>query len=345
MTLKAVYSTISAASIAEVVDRNFMIGPTARCRLFARGVNDIYELEASDGQRYMARLCDRRSRGPANIDYETALLSHLDRCGIVVGAPAPDREGRLWSMLDAPEGPREFAVLERVDGRTPRAGLNRTGMADAQTLADMQALGASLARIHRAGASFDGPPSLYRIDGRHLIENSLAQMLPVVDDMLAREATAIGERLGARLAEWAPSLSAGQCHGDNHGGNTLIADGAGGEPIPGWFDFDDAGPGFLAYDLATFLWAELNHARSDSLSEARRPIWPAFITGYRSVRPIPAADFDAIGLFVAIRHVWLMGLYAGSIPQLGARVVSADWFRDGLGLVRKWDSLTTPTVE
>ncbi len=105
MTLKAVYSTISAASIAEVVVRNFKIGPTARCRLFARGVNDIYEL---------------------------------------------------------------------------------------------------------------------------------------------------GERLGARLAERAASLSVGQCHGDNHGGNTLIADGAGGEPIPGWFDFDDAGPGFLAHDLATF---------------------------------------------------------------------------------------------
>ncbi len=344
MTPKAVYSTISAASVAEVVDRNFKIGPTARCQLFAPGLNDIYELEASNGRRYMARLSGPRPRGPANVDYETALLAHLDRRAVVVGAPVADREGRLWSMLDAPEGPREFAVFVRLEGRTPRADLNRTGVADAQTLAGIQALGASLGQIHLAGDSFDGPPSLYRIDGRHLIERPLAQILAVVDDALAREATTIGRRLARRLAECAPSLSVGHCHGDNHGGNTLIADGVDGAPIPGWFDFDDAGPGFLAYDLATFLWAELNHARGDSLSEARRPLWPAFIAGYRSVRPIPAADYDAIGLFVAIRHVHLMGLWAGDIPRLGVRLVSADWFRTGLGLVRKWDGLAAPAV-
>ncbi len=345
MSLKAAYSTIAAVSIADIVDRNYKIGPTARCRLFARGVNDIYELEASEGRRWMARLYDRRSRGPANVAYETALLAHLDRCGIAVGAPVADREGRLWSMLDAPEGPRELAVFERLEGRTPRADLNRTGVADARTLAGIQALGASLGRIHLAGASYAGPPSLYRVDGRHLIEKPLAQILDVgVDDALAQEATTIGEHLAKRLAERAPSLSVGHCHGDNHGGNTLITDGADGAPIPGWFDFDDAGPGFLAYDLATFLWAELNLARSDRLSEARQPLWPAFINGYRSVRPIPKADFDAIGLLVAIRHVWFMGLYAGRIHEWGVQFVSADWFRDGFVLMRKWDSLAAPAV-
>lgn len=345
MTLEAAYSTISAASIAAVVDRRFTVGPTARCRFFARGFNDTYELEGRDGRRYMARLCDRRFRGPANADYETALLAHLDRCGIVVGTPVADRQGRLWSMLDAPEGPREFAVFERLEGRAPVAGLLRTGKADARTLADMQALGASLGQMHLAGASFDGPPSLYRIDGRHLIENPLAQILAVVDDTLAAEATAIGESLAARLAERAPSLSVGHCHGDNHAGNTLIADSANGDPIPGWFDFDDAAPGFLAYDLATLLWSGLFHARSDRVSEAHQPIWPAFVSGYRSVRAIPTADFDAIGLLVAIRHVNFMGQYASRIPEWGAGFVSADWFRDGLGLVRKWNGLAAPAVE
>ncbi|HXQ10156.1 MAG TPA: phosphotransferase [Caulobacteraceae bacterium] len=345
MTLEAAYSTISAASIAAVVDRQFKIGPAARCRLFARGFNDTYELEATDGRRYMARLCDRRFRGPANVDYETALLAHLDRCGIAVGTPVADRQGRLWSILDAPEGHREFAVFERLEGRAPFAGFLRTGKADAQTLADIQALGASLGQMHLAGASFDGPPSLYRIDGRHLIENPLAQILAVVDDPLAQELTAVGESLRAQLTERAPSLSIGHCHGDNHAGNTLIADSANGAPIPGWFDFDDAAPGFLAYDLATFLWSGLFHARSDTLSEASRPTWTAFVTGYRSVRPIPAGDFDAIGLLVAIRHVNFMGQYASRIPEWGVGFVSSDWFRNGLGLVHKWDSLAAPAVD
>jgi len=344
MTPNAVYSTISAASIAETVDRHYNIGPTARCRFFKRGLSDFYELEGSDGHPYLARLCSHRSRGPANIDYETALLAHLDRCGIVVGVPAADREGRLWSLLDAPEGPRAFTVLGRLQGRTPRSDLNRMGVADARTLAGIKALGASLGQIHLAGASYAGPASLYRIDEQHLIEKPLAQIVAVVDDATAQEATTIGESLAKRLAERAPSLSIGHCHGDNHGGNTLIADGVDGAPIAGWFDFDDAGPGFLAYDLATFLWAELNFARSDSLSEVRRSLWAAFIAGYRSVRQISEADFDAIGLFVAIRHIWLMGLYAGRIPEWGVKSVSVDWFRDGVALLRKWDGLAAPVV-
>jgi hypothetical protein len=79
MTLTAAYSTISATSVAATVDRRYAIGPVARCRLFIRGFNDTYELEGSGGRRYMARLCDRRFRGPANIDYETSLLAHLHR--------------------------------------------------------------------------------------------------------------------------------------------------------------------------------------------------------------------------------------------------------------------------
>jgi Ser/Thr protein kinase RdoA (MazF antagonist) len=344
MAPKAVYSTISAASIAETVDQNYDIGLTARCQFFTHGVSDFYELEGGDGRPYLARLCSHRSRGPANIDYETALLAHLDRCGIVVGAPVVDREARLWSLLDAPEGPRAFTVLKRLQGRTPRSDLNRTGVADVRTLAGIEALGASMGQIHLAGASYAGPPSLYRIDEQHLIEKPLAQIVAVVDDAMAQDAKAIGESLAKRLAERAPSLSIGHCHGDNHGGNTLIADGMDGAPIAGWFDFDDAGPGFLAYDLATFLWAELNLARSDSLSEARQSLWAAFITGYRSVRQISEADFDAIGFFVAIRHVWLMGLYAGRIPEWGAKFVSADWFRDGFTLLRKWNGLAAPAV-
>ena len=178
-----------------------------------------------------------------------------------------------------------------------------------------------------------------------MIDDPLAQIVAVVDPALAQEATAIAVGLAEQLAQRAPLLSIGVCHGDNHGGNALIVDQADGRAVPGWFDFENAAPGFLAYDLATFLWAELNLSRTAVLAEARQPLWPAFINGYRSVRPIPEPDFEAIGLFIAIRHVWLMGLYAGSIDQMGARLVSAEWFRDGLALVRKWDGLAAPPVE
>ena len=93
MVLKAAYSTIAASSIVEVVDQDFTIGPVASCRLFNQGSNDIYELETGDGRRYVARLSGRKPRGPANIDYETTFLAHLDHLGIVVGAPVAGRDG------------------------------------------------------------------------------------------------------------------------------------------------------------------------------------------------------------------------------------------------------------
>ena len=342
MKLSAAYSTISAASIAAAVDDRYAIAPVAQCRLFHRGFNDTYELEGADARSYMARLSNTRFRGPANVDYETALLTHLHHSGIVVSVPIADREGDLWSMQDAPEGPRELAVFERLTGRGLIAAVRRAGTPDDQTLADVRALGASLARIHLAGDTFDGPPSLYGLDAAHLLERPLAQLMAAFGGELADEAAALADTLRPRLNDRADALSDGHCHGDNHAGNTLIADAADGSPVPGWFDFDDGGPGFLAYDLATFLWSLLLRTPAGEMTEEIPPLWRAFITAYRGVRPIPAADFEALGLLVAVRHMWIMGNFAG---RLSNTPVPADWFRQGLGLARKWDALAAPAVD
>jgi Ser/Thr protein kinase RdoA (MazF antagonist) len=96
-----------------------------------------------------------------------------------------------------------------------------------------------------------------------------------------------------------------------------------------FFDFDDGGPGYLAYDLAVFLWARVpfqEHA-----------MWHAFIEGYRSVRPISEADFEAARLFVPIRHIWLWGEYASRVGEWGAEVVPADLIVRELAFMRTWE--------
>lgn len=340
MALAPVYSTISAAPIAAVLDQRYAIGPVARCRLIHRGFNNSYEFNGADGQSYIARLSNRRFRGPANIAYETALLTHLLRSGIVVGVPIADREGGFWRMQDAAEGPRELAVFKRVHGRGLLEAVRRRGEATEQTLTDVRALGASLARIHRAGDIFDGPASLYRLDRPHLLDRPLAQIALAFDGELAEEASAVVSNLGARLDDCTAELSIGHCHGDNHAGNTLIGD-SDGALAPAWFDFDDGGPGFLAYDLATFLWSLLLRTPSGEMKEEIAPLWHAFIAGYRSVRPIPQADIDAVGVLVGARHVWIMGNFAN---RLSHTPIPADWFRQGFALVRKWDGLAAPSV-
>ncbi|MGH6957156.1 MAG: phosphotransferase enzyme family protein, partial [Caulobacteraceae bacterium] len=229
MRLTPAYSTISADSIAALVNQRYEIAPVANCRLFHRGFNDTYELGGANGRSYMARLSNRRFRGPPNLAYETALLMHLHGAGIVVGVPLADREGRLWTIHDAPEGPRELAVFERLSGRDGLvAAVRRAGKADEQTLADVAALGASLASIHLAAETFEGPPSLYRLEGAMMLDGALTQLAAAFEGGLAEEAGATAAQLKVRLETCAPSLSVGHCHGDNHAGNTLIADAADG---------------------------------------------------------------------------------------------------------------------
>jgi hypothetical protein len=62
-----------------------------------------------------------------------------------------------------------------------------------------------------------------------------------------------------------------------------------------------------------------------------------FIEGYRSIRSIAAADFDAVHLFVPIRHIWLLGEYAGRIAEWGSEAVPVEWLSKQVDLLQAWE--------
>jgi Ser/Thr protein kinase RdoA (MazF antagonist) len=180
------------------------------------------------------------------------------------------------------------------------------------------AYGAGLARIHEAAADYTGADSRYRLDLDHLLRRPLAEVLrsPNVDAPTRAALGAISADLEDRFAACETSLSAVHCHGDCHGGNAHVvtADGA---PVPTFFDFDDGGPGFLAYDLAVFLWSAERRRGHGADATQSRTSCSEFLQGYRSVRAIPAADLAATALFVPIRQVWIAGEFAGRIHHWG----------------------------
>jgi Ser/Thr protein kinase RdoA (MazF antagonist) len=98
-----------------------------------------------------------------------------------------------------------------------------------------------------------------------------------------------------------------------------------------FFDFDDGGWGYLAYDLAVFLWAHVSFGRRG------HAMWQAFIDGYRSVRRIAPADLEATHFFVPIRHVWLLGEYASRIPEWGSEAVPATMLQKQLDFLLTWE--------
>ncbi|CAN7234646.1 phosphotransferase [Rhizobium leguminosarum] len=313
-----VYSTPQIAAIEQFIDQHYPPAGPVSCRMLQRGLNDVYLAVASNGERYVFRLSHRRARGPADVKTETAFLAHLSQSGVPVAAPIPTREGSLFLQGDAPEGVRQAVLFRAIEGRKP----------DAADAGDARANGKTLALLHNAAETFQPDGALYRLDLEHLLHRPLARICDsgVVEDAEVRnDLEAIAARTTQAIEAFA-NLTWTYCHGDCHGFNARINDA--GEAV--FFDFDDGGPGYLAYDLSVFLWAQTSFGRKSTA------MWDAFVDAYRAVRPITPDDFEAAHRFVIVRHIWLMGEYASRAQEWGSEAVG--WIAREANFLRRWET-------
>ncbi len=323
-TLRVSYATPTADAVAELIAGHYDLPLPLDCGLLNRGFNDVFAVRAGDGRRYVLRLSGRPARGVADIAAETRFLAWLDAAGVPVAAALPTRDGELFTGAELPQGPRPAVLFHHAEGRNPAI--------DAPE--DAKAQGVTLARLHTAAESFpDREDGHYRLDLDHLLHRQLAAVSALrsltagTRDLL----TGLASRLAASVTAM-DELSRTRCHGDCHGLNARIATEGPAAGEARFFDFDDGGFGYLSYDLAVHLWAQVSFGRR------RYDMWHAFIAGYRSARPITRADFAAVTLFVAIRHIWLMGEYAGQIMQWGSENLSAAWLDRQADFLRSWEA-------
>ncbi len=307
--------------LRDEVARRFDLGAVADCVLLDPSFNTNYRLDTAAG-RFVLRLSGRRSRPAAGIPYEIELLRHLDSRGIPVAVPVPTREGDFVWNVAAPEGERTavlftFAQGEHAVNPCPSAALGRTA-----------------ADLHEALDDFAGPPAQTGLDWRYLVEEPLAAVQSFVQhrtdigDYLERVAAA----LRSRLDEIAADLDVGACHGDLHPRNAnLAADGT-----ITLFDFEDCGPGWRAYELAVFRWWQ---------HFTRQPVeyWTTYLSAYQQRRRLGPANLAAVPLFVAVRHIRLLGagVWGAGIggwwpddPHFERRLSGlSDWIDQNPGLV------------
>jgi Ser/Thr protein kinase RdoA (MazF antagonist) len=234
-----------------------------------------------------------------------------------VAAAIAARDGSYVVPIAFPEGTRFALLFERAPGRPPQA-----------TPADARAHGATLASIHREGAAYRTGAERFGLDLDHLVDRPLAALSAVLaerpDDRAYLEALA--GRLRGLVAARAGGLSRGQCHGDCHGVNARIGD----DGVATFFDFDDGGEGWIAYDLAVFQWS------GRSFNPDRRVLWRPFLEGYRARLPIAPADLEAVAVFVPIRHLWLLGEFAAGADGWGDEWVG-EFFDRQLEFLRGWE--------
>jgi Ser/Thr protein kinase RdoA (MazF antagonist) len=313
-----------AEAVGDFVSTHYVLPRPIRCKLLVRGWNDTFEIRAKDGERFIFRLSKRRARGDADVASETAFLAYLDGKGVSVAAAVPMRDGSLFTSVLCPEGQRLAVLFRYAEGRPSQGGSSR---------ADARANGVTLAQIHDVAHGFaESDKGRYRLDRDHLLHRPLSAILALegLSDSTRTGLLDLTERLSAALAE-SDGLSWTYCHGDCHGYNANIALQGPRMGQAVFFDFDEGGLGYLAYDLAVFLWCCVVFERKQHAS------WYAFIEGYRSIRELPHADFEVVHLFVPIRHLWFVGEYASRVNEWGSQAVPADWIAAQLNFMLSWE--------
>jgi homoserine kinase type II len=233
------------------------------------------------------------------VPFFIALMEHLAARGVACPTPLKGRDGIALRELCG----RPAAVVTFLAGMWPRR---------IQPF-HCAAVGAALAALHRAGASFamTRPNDLSVAGWRGLYDACRCRAAEVHPGLT--------EELGAELtqveAEWPRGLPTGVIHADLFPDNVFFRDRA----VSGLIDFYFACTDFLAYDLAVCLnaWC-FETDGSLNVTKAR-----LLIDGYRQARPLTAAELAALPLLArgsALRFLltrlfdWL-NLSAGALVQ------------------------------
>ncbi|MFN8558035.1 MAG: phosphotransferase [Dehalococcoidia bacterium] len=285
---------IPAAALAPLLTAAYALPEPLQCTVIRRGFNDAYRVTTAAGE-YVARVYLNGKyfiRADADFGAELALLERLAEAGLPVAAPVRAAAGDLLTALAYGEETRRAALFPFVTGEPAHGDLSA---------ADATALGALVGRLHDAMDRFDRADSRYTLDQRYLLDQPLLLLrdhagVHALADLTER---ARGYRaLLARLARTAPAF--GLIHADLNSGNILRTPDGGFTLI----DFDHCAYGWRAYDLAPF-WKRGGET------------WSAFLAGYESVRPLSAAEREAMPAFAAMRDLWDVGDLLAMMPAWG----------------------------
>jgi len=249
--------------------------------ILAGSVNTNVALTLAGGGRAFLRVYEEQTLTTAA--GEARLLAHLAAHGVLTPRPLP-----LAATPDAfiaEHAGKPVAVFPWVGGAS---------LCQARVTADAAAqVGAALARVHLAAASFSAPPSRFgpaelraRLDGVRALPDLPPELSSVVDGLWARL-----DRFAAR----SPGRDgAGLVHGDLFRDNVLWEEGR----IAALLDFESASHESYAFDLMVTLLA---WCFGDGLDRA---LARAMARAYAAVRPLPEAEAERLhaeGSFAALR--------------------------------------------
>jgi homoserine kinase type II len=296
----AVYTEIGDDELRSFVAA-YDIGEVLTCKGIAEGVENSNYLLGTERGTFILTLYEKRV-APADLPFFIALMDHLAHQGVACPTPVRARDGEALRTLCG----RPAAIVTFLNGMWPRriAPYHCAGV------------GAALARLHQAGASF----AMSRINdlsiaGWHRLYVACGAR---ADELQAGLANEIGDELDRLEATWPRDLPSGVIHADLFPDNVFFRD----RDLSGLIDFYFACTDAFAYDLAICLnaWC-FETDGSFNVTKAR-----LLVSQYRGERELTPAEVAALPLLArgsALRFL-LTRLYDWQNQPEGALVRPKD---------------------
>lgn len=318
-------SILSADGIKKYILSEYNLDQNCECIFLRPGQNDTYKIVEPRKQSYL-RIYSSKWRTKSDIESEITLIRHLSENGLRVAAPIENKNNEFMMEINAPEGIRYAVLFESAVGK------------ELDQLNEKQSFnyGETVFSIHESSDKL-GNLNRFNLDMDHLIEQPLSIIKPFLKN---RESDfnylrTTGTALKGKIAELASQfeLDYGICHGDFHDGNVFFNK----EDDVSVFDFDCFGYGWRAYDISVFLWSCVPPYNSKEEDDRKRMLlWESFIKGYSSSKPIREEEIKAAFIFVAIRHIWFLGLQTNKATSIGSERLSDTFFDYAIVFIKRW---------
>ncbi len=309
-------SVLDERALLSRVVKKYRIPTPRSCRFLTRGDADVYRVKTATSDFYLKVY--RPPRSLEETEGEALFVLALSAAGIPVVKPILRLDGRLASQVSAPEGMRPMLLMEEAPPPLP-------SQLDEALLTQ---IGEKVALVHCAADGFDtdfGIPAMHHDALRREQVCHMGQFLSRQDRTWLGEVSANLGRILGRLPRETPDF--GLCHADLVMSNLRLTT----EGMITLFDFANALKTWRAYELA-IVYGSLDHRYRD----AGEHLWESFLRGYESVRPLPEALSEHLGVMLVLRQISFLGGNCATLPlRLGTAPLESGFMKEGMKRLRE----------
>ena len=279
--------------------------------------NIAFRVQDVHGQPYVLRLHRPRYHTHAELVSEQSWTAALVEAGVDVPVAVKTRDGDGYTRVSVGSERRYAGLLEWVEGETLADAIGSGRETDVPDC--FARLGAIMADLHNQAAGWPVPDDFKRhaFDAEGLMGPrpfwGPFWESPHVDQHQRKGLESLRHRIHGILVDFRKESDVySLIHADLHPANVVIQG-----PRLHVIDFDDAGFGWHAYDIAVALYQYQHAAEFTAIRDA-------LVAGYRRVRPLRDETIARIPLFLLIRSLASIG-WTAARPELSRNADRTAW--------------------